>query len=32
VIPGYRFNVRFEGNDSPSCIVCGYSNRFLPAL
>ncbi len=32
VIPGYRFNARFAGNDSPSCIVCGYSNRLLRAL
>lgn len=28
VIPGYRFNVRFECNESLSCMVCGYSNRF----
>jgi hypothetical protein len=32
VLPGYRFNVRFECDDSHSCIVCGYSNRLLRAL
>jgi RNase P subunit RPR2 len=32
VIPGYRFNVRFEDDDSLSCMVCGYSDRFLRAL
>jgi ribosomal protein L37AE/L43A len=32
VIPGYRFNVQFEDGESLSCIVCGYSNRYLRAL
>lgn len=32
VIPSYRFNVRFEGSESLSCMVCGYANRFLRAL
>ena len=32
LIPGYRFKVPVEGDDSPSCMVCGYSNRFLRDL